>query len=333
MTKCGGKHSSGQCIRVQGACNNCGQFGHFSRVCPLSGTQDTASPPQGRSGGSSRGMSAAAEIGGSQPRGSFLQPGPSLFVGSYQLHFSGPQRTSECHDKRTSGIGGVISADKRPIRSMKEISIPLLVFTRKPAKFMRTESPRRDGRNEFRWRRRRHDGGRRRARERGGDLRGESFQHNLVHLDDSLNAPIYRIFVGLNQVNGPRDIARRGLTNHCDSETHFGLNHRIMVKRLVKSPHDPLGIIDSACKKQLVMVSVHGPFSSNITISSTTIGKSRIARDSIAMHTFWRSNSDIACAISIGYPCTRASGESSTTKHRILHASGSHPIPPPDDPS
>ncbi|KZV56599.1 hypothetical protein F511_09078 [Dorcoceras hygrometricum] len=38
-------------------------------------------------------------------------------------------------------------------------------------------------------------------------------------------------------------------------------------------------------------------------------------------------------ADSIGYPCTKASGESSTTKHRILHASGPHPIPSPDDPN
>ncbi|KZV53026.1 hypothetical protein F511_06193 [Dorcoceras hygrometricum] len=36
--------------------------------------------------------------------------------------------------------------------------------------------------------------------------------------------------------------------------------------------------------------------------------------------------------INIGYPRMSASGESSTTMHRILHASGSHPIPPPDDP-
>ncbi|KZV33643.1 hypothetical protein F511_12342 [Dorcoceras hygrometricum] len=36
---------------------------------------------------------------------------------------------------------------------------------------------------------------------------------------------------------------------------------------------------------------------------------------------------------SIRYPHTRASGESSTTKHRLLHASGPHPIPPPDDPN
>ncbi|KZV24205.1 hypothetical protein F511_19848 [Dorcoceras hygrometricum] len=35
---------------------------------------------------------------------------------------------------------------------------------------------------------------------------------------------------------------------------------------------------------------------------------------------------------SIGYPCMSASGESSTTMHRLRHASGSHPIPPPNDP-
>ncbi|KZV18834.1 splicing factor 3B subunit 1-like [Dorcoceras hygrometricum] len=34
----------------------------------------------------------------------------------------------------------------------------------------------------------------------------------------------------------------------------------------------------------------------------------------------------------IGYPHIRASGESSTMKHRLLHASGPHPIPPPNDP-
>ncbi|KZV44813.1 hypothetical protein F511_09856 [Dorcoceras hygrometricum] len=35
---------------------------------------------------------------------------------------------------------------------------------------------------------------------------------------------------------------------------------------------------------------------------------------------------------SIGYPRMSASGESSTTMHRLLHASGSHPIPPSNDP-
>ncbi|KZV44472.1 hypothetical protein F511_38662 [Dorcoceras hygrometricum] len=118
------------------------------------------------------------------------------------------------------------------------------------------------------------------------------------------------------------------LRNH-----NSGLAHRIMVKRLATSPHDPLGITDSACKNQLVVVSVqYGPFNPYIPIRSTTIGKSRVAKDPIAMHTSWRSNSDIASATSIGYPRMSASGESSTTMHRLLHASGSHPIPTPYDP-
>ncbi|KZV37063.1 triacylglycerol lipase [Dorcoceras hygrometricum] len=80
------------------------------------------------------------------------------------------------------------------------------------------------------------------------------------------------------------------LRNH-----NFGLAQWIMVKRLATSPHDPLGITDSACKNQLVVVSVqYGPFNTYIPIRSTTIGKSRVAKDPIAMHTSWRSNSDIA---------------------------------------
>ncbi|KZV57196.1 hypothetical protein F511_39655 [Dorcoceras hygrometricum] len=55
-------------------------------------------------------------------------------------------------------------------------------------------------------------------------------------------------------------------------------------------------ITDSACKNQLVVVSVqYGPFNPYIPIRSTTIGKSRVAKDPIAMHTSWRSNSDIEC--------------------------------------
>ncbi|KZV49252.1 hypothetical protein F511_39254 [Dorcoceras hygrometricum] len=80
------------------------------------------------------------------------------------------------------------------------------------------------------------------------------------------------------------------LRNH-----NFGLVHRIMVKRLATSPHDPLGITDSVCKNQLVVVSIqYGPFNPYIPIRSTTIDKSRVAIDPIAMHTSWRSNSDIA---------------------------------------
>ncbi|KZV27256.1 hypothetical protein F511_04709 [Dorcoceras hygrometricum] len=54
-------------------------------------------------------------------------------------------------------------------------------------------------------------------------------------------------------------------------------------------------ITDSACKNQLVVVSVqYGPFNTYIPIRSTTIGKSRVAKDPITMHISWRSNSDIA---------------------------------------
>ncbi|KZV48071.1 sister chromatid arm cohesin [Dorcoceras hygrometricum] len=53
----------------------------------------------------------------------------------------------------------------------------------------------------------------------------------------------------------------------------------------------------------LVVVSVHyGPFNPYIPIRSTTIGKSRVAIDLIAMHTSWRSNSDIA---SVTRSCSR----------------------------
>ncbi|KZV39101.1 dentin sialophosphoprotein-like [Dorcoceras hygrometricum] len=130
---------------------------------------------------------------------------------------------------------------------------------------------------------------------------------------------------GIQLAVGPQPLRLR---NH-----NFGLAHRIMVKHLETSPNDPLGITDSACKNQLIVVSVqYGPFYTYIPIRSTTIGKSRIARDPIAMHTSWRSNSDITSVTSIGYPRMRASGESSTTKHRLLHASGPHPNPPPNDP-
>ncbi|KZV30307.1 purple acid phosphatase 22-like [Dorcoceras hygrometricum] len=54
-------------------------------------------------------------------------------------------------------------------------------------------------------------------------------------------------------------------------------------------------ITDSACKNQSVVVSVqYRPFNPYIPIRSTTIGKSRVAIDPIAMHTSWRSNNDIA---------------------------------------
>ncbi|KZV06978.1 hypothetical protein F511_45539 [Dorcoceras hygrometricum] len=75
---------------------------------------------------------------------------------------------------------------------------------------------------------------------------------------------------GIQLAVGPQPL---WLRNH-----NSGLAHRIMVKRLATSPHDPLGITDSACKNQLVVVSVqYGSFNPYIPIRSTTIGKSRVA--------------------------------------------------------
>ncbi|KZV45550.1 protein Rf1, mitochondrial-like [Dorcoceras hygrometricum] len=108
---------------------------------------------------------------------------------------------------------------------------------------------------------------------------------------------------------------------------HLGERHH-----MCSSPHDPLGITDSVCKNQFVKVRVqYGPFISNILTESMTIGKSRVARDSIAMHTSWRATSHVLLD-SIG-PRTKVRREFSTTKHRLLHASGPHPIPPPNDPN
>ncbi|KZV52813.1 hypothetical protein F511_38070 [Dorcoceras hygrometricum] len=181
----------------------------------------------------------------------------------------------------------------------------------------RTDSPRRVGRKRISG-----DNGRRRRRRTTGGCGGvwRGGEGRLSHLGTcvTLNGS------GIQLAVGPQPL---WLRNH-----NSGLTQRIMVKSLATSPHDPLGITDSACKNQSAVVSVqYGPFNPYTPIRSTTIGKSRVAKDPIAMHTSWRSNSDIASVTSIGYPRMSASGESSTTMHRLLHASGSHPIPTPYD--
>ncbi|KZV38209.1 hypothetical protein F511_30225 [Dorcoceras hygrometricum] len=138
-----------------------------------------------------------------------------------------------------------------------------------------------------------------------------------------------------NSAHGPATVLEGGAYRRPNISAMIALD-KASVARPARNnirPIDPLGITDSACKNQLVVVSVqYGHFNPYIPIRSTTIGKSRVAIDPIAMRTSWRSNSDIASVTSIGYPRMSASGESSTTMHRLLHASGSHPIPPPDDP-
>ncbi|KZV19996.1 hypothetical protein F511_26307 [Dorcoceras hygrometricum] len=131
----------------------------------------------------------------------------------------------------------------------------------------RTDSPRRTGRKQI--------SGDDRRRRVGGGVREEkegAASNTCVTLNGS----------GIQLAVGPQPLRLR---NH-----NSGLAQRIMVKRLATSPHDPLGITDSACKNQLVVVSVqYGPFNPYIPIRSTTIGKSRVTIDPIAMHTSWRS--------------------------------------------
>ncbi|KZV47803.1 exportin 1 [Dorcoceras hygrometricum] len=111
--------------------------------------------------------------------------------------------------------------------------------------------------------------------------------------------PIRSTTIGIQLAVGPQPL---WLRNH-----NFGLAQRIMVKRLATSRHDPPGITDSACKNQLVVVSIqYGPFNPYIPIRSTTIDKSRVAKDPIAMHTSWRSNSDIASIAYDIHACKRA---------------------------
>ncbi|KZV48591.1 hypothetical protein F511_27202 [Dorcoceras hygrometricum] len=158
-------------------------------------------------------------------------------------------------------------------------------------------------------------------------------------------------------ISSTRDTASRGPTTIVTPKSQFRTCPSDHGKEPSNITHDPLGITDSACKNQLVVFSIqYGLFYTYIPIRSTTIGKSRVAIDPITMHTSWRSNSDIASVTrqthlpkshpvlwpeiyhtivfsdNIGYPRMRASGESSTTKHRLLHASGPHPISPPNDP-
>ncbi|KZV16404.1 hypothetical protein F511_34968 [Dorcoceras hygrometricum] len=79
---------------------------------------------------------------------------------------------------------------------------------------------------------------------------------------------------------------------------NFGLAHRIMVKRLATLPHDPLDQRPLVNRESLEIRQLCIHLEDRIVTSRVLL----------------------------------ASGESSTTKHRILHASGPHPIPPPNDP-
>ncbi|KZV41677.1 hypothetical protein F511_25500 [Dorcoceras hygrometricum] len=180
----------------------------------------------------------------------------------------------------------------------------------------RTDSPRKVGRNKFR----RGAAARRcKAAAGGGDIRERRGRRALG--------------LGCNHqtLNGKMTVLPLNSANHDLTPVDF--SEVALPEFSSYAQHIELSITDSACKNQLVVVSVqYGPFNPYIPIRSTTIGKLRVVIDPIATHTSWRSNSDIASVTSIGYPRMSASGEFSTTMHRLLHASGPHPIPPPNDP-
>ncbi|XP_075479463.1 uncharacterized protein LOC142520350 [Primulina tabacum] len=79
---CGGKHSSNQCVGVQGVCNNCGRPGHFSRVCP----SKTGKSAQAGSGAQSNRIPTASQSSHQPSRPSHQSRGQG-----------GPQNQSSVH--------------------------------------------------------------------------------------------------------------------------------------------------------------------------------------------------------------------------------------------
>ncbi|KZV23624.1 hypothetical protein F511_33580 [Dorcoceras hygrometricum] len=199
------------------------------------------------------------------------QPGrPPRNIAAQPLATSGRLTRIIAH-RRTTGARRSIAVDNRQSgprpepRLLRQASLEALTNS------ARTDSPRRTGRKQISAedRRRRVGGG-------GGGVCVERREAASTSTYVTLNGS------GIQLAVGPQPL---WLRNH-----NSGPAQRIMVKRLATSSHDPLGITDSACKNQSIVVSVqYGPFNPYIPIRSTTIGKSRVAIDSIAMHTSWRS--------------------------------------------
>ncbi|KZV55241.1 ankyrin repeat-containing protein-like [Dorcoceras hygrometricum] len=72
----------------------------------------------------------------------------------------------------------------------------------------------------------------------------------------------------------------------------LGLGFLVCVKYVIMKPKSTLSRLNDGLGP--TQRARYGPFNPYIPIRSTTIGKSRVAKDPIAMHISWRSNSDIA---------------------------------------
>ncbi|KZV41558.1 triacylglycerol lipase [Dorcoceras hygrometricum] len=74
-----------------------------------------------------------------------------------------------------------------------------------------------------------------------------------------------------------------------------------------------------------------GPFNPYIPIRSTTIGKSRVAKDPIAMHTSWRSNSDITSVTRVSMTFRVVRTNQYTQDLGLIHSTNGNHLESPNE--
>ncbi|XP_073280515.1 uncharacterized protein [Primulina huaijiensis] len=103
--RCGGRHFSSQCVGVQGTFYNCGQIGHYARVCPNAGRQQFQPQPFGQ-------VPLVPVFRPYAPTQSFQQSSYPPPRGPTQQPFPGPQQ-AQVHaltqDQAQDAPGGVIA--------------------------------------------------------------------------------------------------------------------------------------------------------------------------------------------------------------------------------